>query len=177
MERNMNRLRCLKTIALAVAAVAVFGCKSKHEAPAGAAAPQQGQAVKSISGQSAAGTVTSSPQDKADAEAAATRVIGQMESGDFAGIYKESAPSFKAIGPEAAFVQKFQQTRQKTGPLKAAKEASFVTQPDQSYVLVYHMDNDRFNTERRLTFVRSKAGKMELLGLNQHDEPKNLQVK
>jgi hypothetical protein len=166
----MNRLRCLKTIAFVIAAVAVFGCKSKQEPQQ--AGPQQVAPVKSISGERAAGAVTSSPQDKADAETAAKRVLDRMEAGDFSAIYKEAAPTFKQIGPEAAFVQKFQATRQKVGPLKDAKEASFVTSPDQACVLVYHMENDRFKTERRLTFVRGKDGKMELLGLNQHDEAK-----
>lgn len=167
----MNRLRFLKPIALVIATVAVFGCKSKQETPQGAQ-PQQGAPVKSISGERASGAVTSSPQDKADAEAAAKHVLDQMEAGDFAGIYQAAGPVFKSIGPEASFVHQFKATKDKTGPLAGAKEASFVTLPDQSFVLVFHMENDRFETERRLTFARGKSGKMELVGLNQHDEPK-----
>ncbi|HJV66370.1 MAG TPA: hypothetical protein VJ550_11595 [Geomonas sp.] len=169
----MNRLRSLKAIVLVLAAVAVFGCKSKQEGPAApAAGTQQPQAVKSISGEATTGAMASSPKDKADAEVAAGKVLSQMEAGDFATIYKEAAPSFRQIGKQEDFVAKFSATRQKIGPLSGQKEASFVTMPDQTYVIVYHMENPHWNTERRLTFTRGNGGKMELYGLNQHDEPK-----
>ena len=167
----MNHVRLIKTVVLVIAAVAVVGCKSKQEAPA-QGAPQQSETVKSVSGQNTAGAIASSPQDKSDAEAAATRVLAQMESGDFSTIYRNAAPTFQQIGKEEAFVAKFQQTRQTVGPLGKPQEASFVTAPDRSYILVYHLENDRFKTERRLTFARSKSGKMELFGMNQHDESK-----
>jgi len=175
----MDRLRHVKILLLFAAAVAVFGCKSKEEAPgAKSAAPaQQSGAAKSISGQNVTGTVTASPEDKADAEAAALRVMAQMEAGQFSAIYQESAPNFKKIGPEAAFIGKFQQTRELVGPLQKPQQASFVTLPDQSLMLVYHAENGRVRTERRLTFVRSNTGKMELFGLNQHDEAKNVPAK
>ena len=173
----MNRTLCIKTIVLVIAAVAVVGCKSKQEAPGAQGAPQQSQTVKSISGQNTAGAIASSPQDKTDAEAAATRVLAEMESGDFSKIYKEAAPTFQKIGKEADFVAKFQQTRQGVGPLKKPQEASFVTTPDRTFVLVYHLENDRFKTERRLTFARANSGKMELFGVNQHDEAKNVPAK
>ena len=170
----MDRLRFVKIVMVLIAAVTVFGCKSKQEAPGAkdTAPPQQGGAVKSISGQSVTGTVAASPQDKADAEAAASKVLAQMEAGQFSEIYKDSAATFKQIGPEAAFVAKFEQTRKEVGPLKGAQQASFVTLQDQSHVLVYHSENERYKTERRLTFARSKTGTMELFGLNQHDEQK-----
>ncbi|MBJ6727279.1 hypothetical protein [Geomesophilobacter sediminis] len=179
----MNRLRILSAVGCVVAAVTIVGCKSKQEAPkaaapaAGTAAPQQGEAVKSISGQIAAGAVTASPQDKADAEKAATQVIALMEAGDFAKVYQQAGPVFKQIGPENAFAAKFSQTRNLTGPLANPKQTSFVVLPDKSFVLVYRMENPRYTTDRRFTFARSKEGKMELIGLNQHDEPKKVAAK
>lgn len=167
----MNRLASIKTVALVVAALAVFGCKSKQEgAPKAGPQAQQGQNVKSISGESAAGKIVTSPKDKADAEAAAAKVISQMESGQWPAIYQAAAPGFKQIGPENAFAGKFEQTRKKIGPLQDPKLISFVTRPDQTHVLVYRMHNDKWISDRRLTFARSKEGKMELFGLNQHDE-------
>jgi hypothetical protein len=177
---TMVRLRYLKSAVLLVAVVSIFGCKSKQESPAAtSAAPTQKppEAIKAISGQAASGTVAASPQDKTDAEAAATRVLAQMEAGEFSTMYKESAPTFKQIGPEAAFVAKFQQTRQNVGALKNPKQTSFVSRPDQTFVLVYRAENERVTSERRLTFVRSNSGKMELFGLNQHDEPKKQAAK
>lgn len=175
----MNRVRCIKAALLLISAVAVLGCKSKQEAPApSSGTPQQNTGeIKSISGQSAGGAVPTSPQDKADAEAAATRVLTQMEAGDFSTMYKEAEAGFKKIGSEAQFVAKFQQVRQKTGPLMNPQLVSHVTRPDKTVVLVYRLGNDRFISERRLTFARNKSGKMELFGLNQHDEPKQQALK
>ena len=153
--------------------VTVIGCKSKQETPVAKTAPTQGGGeIKSISGQNASGAPVTSPQDKRDAEAAAAHVLSQMEAGDFSAIYNEASPGFKQIGSEALFVAKFKQTRLKTGPLKNPKQISFVTLPDKTHVLVYRLENERFKTDRRLTFDRSKSGKMELFGLNQHDDPK-----
>jgi hypothetical protein len=185
MEYAMNNLRCVTTALLLVSVVTAFGCKSKQEPPtkpgasttkSGAPAQDAG-AIKSISGQMAGGAIATSGTDKADAEAAAARVLGQMEAGEFSALYQEASPAFQKIGTEAAFVARFQQARQKTGPLKDQKQTSFVTRDDRAHVLVYRMENDQFKTERRLTFARSKDGKMALQGLNQHDEPKNPPVK
>jgi hypothetical protein len=170
----MNYARRINNLFLIILFVTVIGCKSKQEETvAKTSPPQVGGEVKSISGQNAAGTPVTSPQDKIDAEAAAARVLLQMEAGDFSAIYNEATPGFKQIGSQALFVEKFQQTRKKTGPLKNPKLVSFVTLPDKTHVLVYRLESERFKTERRLTFDRSKSGKMELFGLNQHDEPKS----
>lgn len=170
-------MNCLRHICFGFLIMLFFiivGCKSKQETPAAkpAAPPPKSGEIKAISGQNAAGTPVTSPRDKSDAEAAAARVLSQMEAGDFAAIYKEASPGFKQIGSESLFVAKFQQTRQKTGPFKKPQEISIVTLPDETYVLVYRLENERFKTERRLTFDRSKSGKMELFGLNQHDDAK-----
>jgi len=175
----MSNVRCFTTAVLLAGIATTFGCQSNQEAtPAKSVAPaQDAGAIKSTSGQVAGGAVVISAVDRTDAETAAARVLGQMEAGDFSALYKEASPGFKKIGTEAAFVAKFQQTRQKTGPFKGYQQSSFVTRPDQREVLVYRLENDRFQTERRLTFERSKDGKMELFGLNQHDEIKHQPTK
>lgn len=173
----MNRTRCIKTFVLVLFAVAMVGCKSKQETPAAQGGAPQPEAVKSISGERTTGTVTASPKDKADVEAAATQVMVQMESGDFATIYKNASPTFQSIGKEADFAAKFEKTRQLVGPLNKPVEASFITLPDKTHVVVYHVENDKYKTERRLSFVRSKEGKILLFGLNQHDEPKKTAAK
>ena len=159
----MNRALCIKAVVLVIATLAVLGCKSKQETPAASGgAPQKSEAIKSISGQTASGATVTSPKR-------------QMESGDFATMYTEASPGFQKIGSQAAFVGKFEQTRQKTGPFSGpAQETSIVTLPDLSHVLIYRVENDRFKSERRLTFARAKDGKMQLAGLNQHDEPKRV---
>ncbi len=170
----MNSVHCIKTALLLIAVIACIGCKSKQDAPVAKPDPQLpiAKGTKSISGQNAAGNLATSPQDKSDAQTAAARVLAQIIAGEYAAIYNESTPGFKKIGTEADFVTKFQQTRQKTGILINPKEGSFVTRPDNSHILVYRLENEHFISDMRLTFERAQNGKMELAGLNQHDEPK-----
>ena len=85
---------------------------------------------------------------------------------------RNSAPGFKQVGTESQFVAKFQQTRNSVGVLKKPQEISFGTLPGKGYVFIYRLENERYKTEMRLSFERAKNGKMELAGLNQHDEPK-----
>ena len=112
------------------------------------------------------------PQDKTDAQTAAVHVLALLEAGDFPAIYKDSAAGFKEIGSESQFVTKFQQTRKNVGVLRNPKQISFGTLPGNAYVFVYRLENERYQTDMRLTFSRSPSGKMELAGLNQHDTMK-----
>lgn len=170
----MTPARQFNIAVLLVAVVTFAGCKAKQEKPAeGTAAPQEKSAAvpaATATGKASAGAAA--PQDMADARAAAQRVLARIEAGDFATVYRESGAGFKQIGPEAAFVAKFEQTRQKTGVLKNPRELKFDTRPDNIHVLLYRVENQRFVTEMRLSFERSKNGAMELVGLNQHDEPR-----
>ena len=174
MEINMNCSRKCATLVLLFLLVVSFGCNKKEETPvAKAPATTGGDQTKVISGQGASGKIVVSDKDKSDAEAAASHVISQMEAGDFKSIYDEASVGFQSIGSRELFDAKFQQTRQKTGPLKNPRLISFVPLNDKTLVLVYRMENEKFTTDRRLTFDRSpKSGRMELFGLNQHDEPK-----
>lgn len=167
----MGRVRFLITALLVVAVILVFGCKSRQEQSGSGSGASPGKiAAEAPQVKPAAIVVTS--QDKADTRAAATHVLSQLLAGNFSAIYTEAAPGFKQIGNESLFVAKFQETRQKVGLLKNPREISFETRPDNIHVLVYRLENDLFKTDMRLSFARAKSGKMELAGLNQHDEPK-----
>lgn len=155
----MNFLRLSTTAFLLIVLSTVVGCTSKEEKGAG----QQGKT---------AAPVAASPQDQNDARTAALHVLSQFEAGQFAQIYQEASSGFKKIGAEPQFVAKFQQARQNTGPLKNPKEISFATLSGKGHVLIYRLENELFKTDLRISFARSKNGKMELAGLNQHDEPK-----
>lgn len=167
----MNYLRFSKVTFLLVILSTFIGCKSKQDQPgAGAGAPQEKVAAPThLPPQEKPGAPALLPKDKADAEAAAARVLALMESGDFHAIYQGAAAGFKQIGSESQFVAKFQQTRDNVGVLKNPRQISFGTVPGNGYVSVYRLENERFNTDLRLTFVRAQGGKMELAGLNQHD--------
>jgi len=172
----MNHVIRVKIATLLVVLVTFAGCKAKQEKPAeSAAAPQDKSATAPAPPASGKATAQpAAPQDMADARACALRVLSQLEAGDFTTVYRESGAVFKQIGPEAAFVAKFQQTRQKTGTLTNPRELKIDTRPDKIHVLVYRVENQRFITDMRLSFARSKSGAMELVGLNQHDEPRKL---
>jgi hypothetical protein len=158
----MKYLPVVVTTVMLVFLLSLIGCKSKQENTGTGAGAPQGQAVAPVA----------SPQDKADAQAAAVRLIALFEAGDFPAIYKDAAEEFKQIGSESQFVSKFQETRKKVGVLKNPQQISFGTLPGNGYVLVYRVENERYKTDLRLTFARSANGKMELAGLNQHDELK-----
>ena len=169
-ELLMKRMRRVLPAFLVIVSIALFGCKSKQDQPvAGGTAPQgkQGSAAQD----KAAGPAVA-PQERAEVRAVAARVLAQFESGDFSSLYKEASLGFQQLGSEDQFIAKFQQTRQSVGALKNPKETSFETLPNNIHVLVYRVSNDHYNTDMRLTFTRSKNGKMELAGLNQHDELK-----
>jgi len=170
----MQFIRCSKIACLFAALVIFAGCQSKQDKPdAGPAAPTDKKASSSaVPEQGKPGKAAASPKDMADVRAAAQHVLAQLESGDFAAVYKGASAGFKQIGSESAFVNKFQQTRLKTGVLKTPREISFETRPDSMHVTVYRVQNERFVTDLRLSFQRAKNGTMELAGLNQHDEPK-----
>lgn len=169
----MNNLHYIKTAFLLVILVMFIGCKSKQDkSGTNTGAPQEKAAATTVLPQDKSGAPVVSPQDKADAQAAAVRVLALMETGDFPAIYKDSAAGFKQIGSESQFVAKFQQTRKSVGVLKKPQEISFGTLPGNGYVFIYRLENERYKTDLRMTFARSQSGKMELAGLNQHDELK-----
>lgn len=170
----MNNVLCIKAAFLLVILILFTGCKSKQDKPgASTGAPQEKAASPAVVPPQAKQVApVATPKDKADAQAAAVRVLALMESGDFPAIYKDAAAGFKQIGSESQFVAKFQQTRKNVGVLKKPQEISFGTLPGNGYVFLYRVENERYKSDIRLTFSRSPDGKMELAGLNQHDELK-----
>lgn len=168
----MYYARFAKNVILFTLLIMIVACKSKQETPAArtAAAPREQAGSPAVPSNDKTAARVASPQDKADIRAAAAHVLAQMQTGDFAAIYNEASPGFKQIGTESKFVAKFQQARQKVGTLKNPKELSFDTRPDASHVLVYRLESERYKSTIRLTFTRSQSGKVELAGLNQHDE-------
>lgn len=168
----MNNTR-IKTAFLLIVLATFIGCKSKQDQPgANAGTPQEKASTPAVPPQDKSGASAVAPQDKADAQTAAARILALMEAGDFPAIYKDAAAEFKQIGSESQFVAKFQQTRKNVGVLKNPQQISFGTLPGNAFVFVYRMENERYITDLRLTFTRSQGGKMELAGLNQHDELK-----
>lgn len=166
----MNCVRCLLPAFLVIILITIIGCKSKQDqAETGVGAPQ-GKPGANTQGMAVGPAAL--PQEAADVRAAAAKVLGQLVAGNFSTLYKDASPGFQQLGSESQFVAKFQQTRQKVGTLKNPKETSFQAGPNNSLVLVYRLENDHYNTDMRLTFSRSKTGKIELAGLNQHDELK-----
>lgn len=168
----MNDIRCIKTAFLLIALIALVGCTSKQgTSETSTRAPLQN--AREVKNQNAAAMVGALPKDKADARAVAAHVLTLLEAGDYAAVYNQASPVFRSIGEEALFAAKFRQAQQKVGLLKNPQEISFASPRNNTHVLVYRLENEGFKTEMRLTLSRSQDGKMELAGLNQHDEAKN----
>jgi len=170
----MKTVRCIKTAFLLVMMLSLIGCTSKQDkSGTNSGAPQEKTATPATAPpQSKTGAPVVPPVDKADAQAAAILVLDLMERGDFPAIYRDAAAGFKQIGSESQFVAKFQQTRTSVGVLKNPRQISFGTLPGKGYVIIYRLENERYKSDIRLSFARSQSGKMELAGLNQHDELK-----
>jgi hypothetical protein len=158
----MNFVTLGTSVFLSLSLLMMTGCNSKQD-----------KQEASLPGNGNAKTATvASTQDQADARAAAQLVLSRLTAGDFAKIYQDASPGFKAIGTETQFVAKFQQSRQKVGVLKNPRETSFETLPSKGHLLVYRFDSELYITDMRLGFERTGDGKMSLAGLNQHDEHK-----
>jgi hypothetical protein len=153
----MNFLRYVALFALLLSFTLLTACTSKKEQKPVVNAPP---AVK---------TIPVASQDKVDADAAAAKVLAQFKAADFASIYKEASSGFQEVGTEGQFVAAAQKTRAKTGPIKDIKEVNFYGREDKFFVHLYHVQYEKVASELRLTFGRSKLGKMLLTGLNQKD--------
>lgn len=161
----MKSARFVKVAFLIVLTGAFLGCDSKEKA----AAPAGPAAEKAPLAASVPDAVVPE-KDKTDAKAEAARVMTQLKGDDFAAMYKEAAPAFRELGTEPQFVAMMQQTRQKTGAMQSFKEVGLETGPDQRQMVNYSVDYDNVKSKLRLSFLRSKSGKMELVGLNQKDD-------
>jgi len=110
------------------------------------------------------------PKDEAEAATARTRVLSQVKNKEFSAIYKEASSGFREIGPEEQFIAQWNKQLQETGEFKESKEVSHLVRPaDKFIVYTYAVTYENKNKELRLTFGRSKNGKMELTGINQKE--------
>lgn len=159
----MKSVRLVKTSVLLLALSLFAGCGSKSDKPAASSPDAKGTAVS--------GAVPVVPeQDKTDAKSEGTKVIAQLKSGEFLAIYKEASPAFRNLGTEPQFVAMMQQTRKKTGALQSSKQLALETGADKRQMVTYSVDYDNVRSNLRLSFLRSKEGKMELVGLSQKDD-------
>jgi len=163
----MKSARCVKAAVLFLVLTVFVGCDSKGEKP-GATTVSPGD--KAGASAPASAGIAVPEKDKTDARAEGARVIAQMKAGEFPAIYKVSASAFKQLGTEPQFVAMMEQTRKKTGALNSSKETALETGPDKRQMVTYSVDYDNVKSNLRLSFLRSKEGKMELVGLNQKDD-------
>ncbi len=167
----MSYNRMIASALVMIFLAALFGCKSKQEKGAQAPDGKLPAQLRSTSArQQAAAPVTASPTDEAEAAAAKVRVLSQVKNGDFSTIYKEASAGFREIGPEEQFIAQWNKQLQETGAFKDAKESGHAVRPtDRFIVIVYTVQYEKKKKDLRLTFGRSKKGKMELTGINQKE--------
>ena len=162
----MKNVSSLAKISLLIVLTAAAGC-GKDQEKSGQAAPQQaGQSPVAQAGKPAA--VVASAQDEAEASVAKEQVIKYIKSNDFSSIYKQASAGFRQVGSEQQFIALWQKQLQETGAFKSAKQVSQSVRPADKFLLfTYQVQYANMIKELRLTFGRSKGGKLELTGINQ----------
>jgi hypothetical protein len=162
----MNYAGTITTVFLIILLAALPGCDSKKE-KAAQAPPHKADQPQSPQKASA---VVAAPRDKADAVAVKSRVLGQIKRGEFAVIYKDASAGFREVGTEQQFLAQWSKQLQETGAFKEAKEISHTVIPEDGFQeFKYNVRYENKTKELRLTFGRSKKGKMELTGFHQKD--------
>ncbi len=167
----MNNASSIAKISLFVLLVAASGCgqnkdKSSQATPAQAGQPQSSPAAKTSP--QANGALVASAQDASDAATAKEQVINSLKTSDFSAIYKQASTGFRQVGSEQQFIALWQKQLLETGAFKEAKQTSQSIRPADGFLLfTYQVQYANMAKELRLTFGRSKAGKLELTGINQ----------
>lgn len=109
-------------------------------------------------------------QDRNDARLIAAGVNEKMIRGDFAGIYRDAAPSFRSIGSEADFVAGMSGFQSRFGSPKHITELAYQTNLDpklgRTHILIFDFEYERGHARESLMFLRSPQGKMELWRLD-----------
>jgi hypothetical protein len=149
------------------------GC-SKKDTAANALQQKSAQGVMSSAHgkmqQIPAALAVASPKDETEAATARTRVLSQVKNKEFSAIYKEASAGFREIGPEEQFIAQWNKQLLETGAFKESKEVSHLVRPSDKFIVyTYAVTYENKNKELRLTFGRSKNGKMELTGINQKE--------
>src|SRR5262249_23931560 len=109
-------------------------------------------------------------QDQQDAKAVAARVHAQIQTSDYVGIYRASAPRFKTVGSAGKFETVMQQLRNDVGMLKIITELAYETGVDTNagrvHTLTYELGFERQRMCERLIMVRADNGQMQLWKLD-----------
>jgi len=167
----MNRTRTIATISLLLLLPALPGCGKKQDNAA--QAPAQSVPTQPKPQQGAVVTLTPAPEEPESA-AAKTRVLAHIKGAEFASIYREASAGFRQVGTEQQFLELWNRQLQETGAFKDAKEVTHGIRPtDKFQVYIYTVQYEKKPKQLRLTFGRSKQGKVELTGINQTDVKKN----
>jgi hypothetical protein len=110
-------------------------------------------------------TACGTERERTAAESVAAHVHDNMRAGDFAVVYKESAPRIKTVATESEFVDYFK-VQQNFGLLKTANEVAYEAKYDsrigRMHVLVFDLEYERGRVHEILTLVRSDSGEMQL---------------
>jgi hypothetical protein len=105
-------------------------------------------------------------QEWNDSRAVAERVHSQMRSGNYAAVYRESAPRFKGVGSEEQFVSLMQKFDSENGALKNRTEIAFAKGVDTNAgdirLLYFDLEFERGRMNEKMTFTRSESGQMQL---------------
>ena len=110
-------------------------------------------------------------RDLERANSAASHIHSQMGSGDYAGIYRESASGFKTLS-EPEFVTLMTNLQKELGALKNRQQRAYTTGVDsnagKTYSLIFDVEYELGRVRETLVFARGDDGAMQMwrLGIN-----------
>lgn len=119
---------------------------------------------------------------KTAAENLAQQIHSQMQVGDFATVYKNSALRLKSASTESEFVDYFKQIQHDLGSLKDAREVTYQSRLDsrtgRTQALMFELEYERGRLYETMILVQSDGGEMQLwkLGIGSDLPPKNWAV-
>jgi len=108
-------------------------------------------------------------QDRLEAQKAAERIHSQLQSQDYASVYRESGKSFREVGDEAKFVAGMRLLYEENGGLKRATSIAYQAGVDsdagRTHTLIFNLEFERGRAKERMVLTRSSSGQMQLWDL------------
>jgi hypothetical protein len=108
-------------------------------------------------------------QDRMEAQKAAERIHSQLQSLDYASVYRESGESFKEVGDESKFIAGMRLLYEENGTLKTATPIAYQSGVDsnvgRTHTLIFNLEFERGRAKERMVLTRSTSGPMQLWDL------------
>jgi hypothetical protein len=117
-------------------------------------------------------------QDRLEAKKAAERIHSQLQSQDYASVYRESGKSFREVGDESKFIAGMRQLHEDHGSLKTTTPVAYQSGVDsdagRTHTLIFNVEFERGRARERMVLTRSPSGQMQLWDLRFDPDERNI---